>query len=210
MVDPRQTLFEMASSVVFSFVHSEVEAGLVRWRRRGAQDTAAPSPSPDQGECPVCTVHRQTAEAYMLMEGLSQRCQREGRIPEGLGGTIPLARSLLDEAEQGATALAVADTRLRNNALTFQGHVAALSRDMRGDLTADEIPALTQRSKQAWESSYDLAETAFRQAKPETAAEAIAHDPLYQWMQRVRTQDMTAEAAMEELRGILEKEPAHA
>lgn len=210
MVDPRQTLFEMASTLAFSLVHSEVESGLVRWRHRRTEDTASPSPPSEEKDCPVCKVHSQTAEAYMLLDGLADRCQREGRIPPGLGGTIPLARGLLDEAGQGAAALAVSDVRLRNDALALQGHVVALSTDMRGDLTPDQVPPLARRGKQAWQASYALAETAFRQDKPETAAQAVAEDPLYQWMNRVRTEDMDADTAVKELQSILSKEPSHA
>lgn len=200
----------MASSLAFNLVKSEVQSGVVRWQNRGTAVTAEPSPSPDQDPCPVCSVHRQTAEAYMLLEGLSERCQREGKIPSGLGGTIPLARDLLNEAGQGAAALAVADTRLRNDALTLQGHVVALSTAMGGDLTPDQVPPLAEEAKRAWQSSYALAETAFREETPKTPAEAVTHDPLFRWMHRVRTEDLDADAAMEELRTILNKEPAHA
>jgi len=210
MVDPRLTLFEMATSMVFSLVHSEVQSGLVRRRLQGTADTAKPPPSPDEKDCPVCAVHSQTAEAYMLLDGLAERCQREGRIPPGLGGTIPLARGLLDGAGRGAAALAVSDVRLRNDAVTFQGHVAALSGDLQGDLTPDQVPALAQRGRKAWQLSYALAETAFRQDKSDTAAQAVAEDPLYQWMRRVREEDMDADSAVTELKAILNKEPAHA
>lgn len=51
-------------------------------------------------ECPVCLVYDRIAVAAALLEDLAPEAIRAGQVPAGLGGTIPLARQRLLEADE--------------------------------------------------------------------------------------------------------------
>ena len=69
--------------------------------------TQVPQPPPQDGysavirwrdNCPVCLLHARLAEADRLLAGLSTYATLQHRIPDGLGGTIPLAAHKVAEA----------------------------------------------------------------------------------------------------------------
>jgi len=210
MVDPRMYLLSAASEAFFTFVRSEVAVGLQRRRRDQAGESGIPSPSPQSDGCPVCDQFAHVAEAHTLLVKLADRSERNGSIPQGLGGTIPVARARLEQAYEGAGALAVSNPRLRAQALTVQHQVRNLAPRLSREVRAEEVRGLADEAGAIVDSSYDLAEAAFTDRMPETPEETMRHDPLFQLLQRARAEDWDADTFNRELKATLNKEPARA
>lgn len=208
MPDPRMYLLSAASEAIFTFVRSEVAAGLQRRRQHQAGETAIPSLSPESDGCPVCDQFAHVAEAHTLLVKLADRCESRGEIPPGLGGTLPVARARLEQAYEGAGALAVSYPRLREQALTVQHQVRQLVPRLSREVRAEEVRGLADKAGKIVDSSYDLAEAAFTNRMPETPEETMRHDPLFQLLQRARAEDWDAETFNRELKMTLNKEPA--
>ena len=214
MANWRLGIFNVLSDAAFGYVRSQVRVGSLfkpRPRSDAVGETGNPAPHGGYDGCPVCEIHRHVAEGYLLLEGLAETCRREGRIPEGIGGTIPLAQSHFRQAEEQAVTVGAADASLRLRVVELQGRLRDLADRMDGDLTSEQVPALAEGARAAWQESYGLADGAFRREPPASPETALADDPLYRWLRRVRDEELDAEAAMGELRELLsEKEASHA
>ena len=206
MADPRLTALSFLTETAFAYVRAELKAGRLRIRRREERVTAIPSEGGSHSGCLPCNLHRSTAEAYLLLQGLADTFQEEGQIAPGTGGTIHLARALLIDAEAQAAKIGVERPELRTQALTLQGQIATLTPRLADEVKGEETAALARDAKAVWRTAYGLTHSYFRQDKPETAAAAVEHDPLMQWMQRVKDEDMPVEQAMAELKTILSTE----
>jgi len=206
MADLRITALKLVSESFFAFVRTELQAGRLRVRRKETTVAAIPPGPSTDADCLPCTVHRNTAEAYLLLQGLADTQQTEGQIPPGTGGTVHLARSLLQEAETGATRIGAEHPELRGQAVALQGNIAALTPRLADEIKGEDTLAVAAQGQQTWRAAYGLTRSYFRQDTPATPEKTVQHDPLFQWMQRVREEDMDADTAMAELKRILNKD----
>ena len=203
MADPRFSLMTLVTESFFSYVRSELKAGRLRIRRKEARETAIPAEGGSESDCLPCTVHRSAAEGYLLLQGLSDTYEQEGQIPPGTGGTVHLARALFLKTDADAASIGAEHPEMRAGALALQGEIATLTPQLANEVRAEDTPAIAQQGHQVWVAAYALTRSYYRQDRPETPEVAVQNDPLFQWMQRVKEEDMDAETAMKELKGIL-------
>lgn len=127
--------------------------------------TAAPTPAATDGwtprciDGPFCRLHARTAEANMLMVGLRQRAWLAAQpttIPLGLGGTIPLARLKLSEAQDAlrecAAEMPDRTGEIRDCDRLLQAAQAALA----GTLDTAATTTAQEACYAAWNAAYSL------------------------------------------------------
>ncbi len=202
MADLRVLAAKTIIDGAFTYARHWIAAGAIRPRPVG--ETAIPSPAgaaPDAG-CPVCRVHLYVGEAYLLLERLARRSE-EGAIPPGLGGTIPLARRRLVDAQDLLLTVGAADANLRLQALTVHGQLAELVPALEGEVRPEDLPALAEDARRASEVCYDLAHAAFTLAE---GAGGTGADAVYGILNRLHQRAIEPDQAVRELRRALETE----
>lgn len=211
MIYLRRGLVRIATDGVVSLLHSELDGAIKRRGVRRARDTDNPSPSLDETGCQPCQFHAQIAEAYLLLRQAAERTEATGNIPSGVGGTIPVARQRLADAERELTEIAASRPDLRTAGIELQGHVTSLGVDLAGQVQPGALSDLRERAERCWELSYNLVLAYFESPpEPGTPAEAFHDDPLYQLIRRARADDWDADRFTQELRETLAKEPSRA
>ena len=210
MIALRRGLWKMLTDGVVTFAHSELQGAI---GRRASRRGGTGNPSPPSGEvgCRPCEFHAHVAEAYLLLRRAADRAEMEGRIPAGVGGTIPVAKERLGEAGREVGELAASRPDLRADAIELQGHLASLTIDITGDVGPDGLPEFRDRAERCWELSHDLVLAYFEGAAVAApAGEELLDDPLYQLLLRARGEDWDADRYNREVRELLAKEPSHA
>lgn len=208
MTDFRVLGWNLVTKGIMSYMQRSLDEGILLPKKRPkAAGTALPQPAHGGEGCPICAVHRQIGEGYLLLRGLAETAQAEGRIPQGIGGTIPLARRSFEQAQDTLTNIAAADVNLRLQAVTVQGELAGIISSLIGDVRPSELPAIADAAEQAWRDTYHLADQAFRRDEPD-AASPLEDDPLLTWMRQVRSEGWSAEQAIEELQRVINTGPA--
>lgn len=203
MPDLRLSALNFLSETLFAYVRTELKAGrLLRIKRKERETPIPPEGESDKG-CLPCDLHRVTVEAYGLLQGLARTYEEEGQIAPGTGGTIHLARALLLDAQAKAGQIGVERPELRTQALALQGQIATLTPRLADEVKGEETAALAEDAKRVWWAAYELTRSYFRTDKPHV-------DPLVQWMERVKDEDMAVDVALAELKTVLNAPPEEA
>lgn len=116
--------------------------------------------------CPVCETHELLAEAKSLMEGLSIYTTIQQRVPDGLGGTIPLAKDKVRQAEllipQVAAVLPERQSEIQQLARCLREAQAQLS----GTLDIPGVNDAAFKVNQCWNWAFWLAWAAYNRSLP--------------------------------------------
>ncbi len=186
----------------FGTLGVSMAADYIRGRaREPAPPTPILPPATGGDGCPVCRAHREAGEAMALMRGLAAKTAAAGEIPAGLGGTVPLARKSVEDARASLVDVATSFPHLRDEIRRADNALAAAHHTLTGTLDPSAVPDAARASEEAWNACYDLAEAAF--APVGDTPQAEGHDPLLDWIHRVRTTYMTDEEAVADLKGVL-------
>jgi hypothetical protein len=199
--------WRMMTTGAVAYVQGRLKEGSVfAPKPRETGETAIPHEGEHAGGCPICAIHRQVSEGYLLLRGLTETYRTEGRIPQGIGGTIPLARNNFEAAQAGLTKIAAADPDLRLQALTVQGRLSGIIMSLSGNVSPESLPGIADEAERAWHDTYQLADRAFRH-ETASAELPLEQDPLFIWIQRARSEGWDADRAMSELQAVI-KGPA--
>lgn len=145
-------------------------------------DSASSAALVASGEtCPVCRVHKRTAEAMALARGLRTRAWLAAQptsLPLGLGGTIPLMRAHLVEARKALPEVATLLPDRTGEIRSLDRQLVAALDVMQGDhLTTLETTPMAEATEAAWSSAYSLAHHYFlHQNHPTIISEQELHD----------------------------------
>lgn len=113
--------------------------------------------------CPMCLLHARMAESEKLLDGLRKRAHLQHQIPEGLGGTIPLAQRKLAEAQGALGAvqgMAVDQDEVRRLSDTLQAAQDQLS----GWQTPESISVAHDTVYRGWDLAFDINSHYWRRA----------------------------------------------
>ena len=117
-------------------------------------------------QCPVCLLHQKTAECEKLLDGLRKRSHLQHRVPDGLGGLIPLLQVRVSEA-QGTLALVegmLPDRKGQTRMLS--GQLQELGDSLQGWQTPESVSQAHALAYKAWDSSFDISHAAFLRRPP--------------------------------------------
>lgn len=104
-------------------------------------------------DCPVCLIYERCAQAAALLEDLTPQAMEMGRVPDGLGGTIPLARQRLIEADQQLHRLLDSGYDVQHLDACVEQTMAALA----GWLTPGQVAVVAAMARECRRQAYRLA-----------------------------------------------------
>lgn len=158
----------------------------------------SPLPAGDDhnGGCPLCSVHRHTAEAKGLVDGMAEHVTDTGEIPDGAGGTIPVARDCIDQARGELVTVAQNFPQLRPQIERADRELIAARDSLAGQQTAKTVQLAAVRVRDAWTACYELALDGFASMRQPPSD----HDRLIHWIEDVRGSKMTTEEAVARLK----------
>lgn len=107
--------------------------------------------------CPVCRMHRHLAEADRLAAGLAIASQQQGRIPLGLGGTVPLMRRELAQARALVPDLETMLPDRRGELRSLQGSIGRSLQGIEGTVDPSRAQDAARTIHESWWAAYQLA-----------------------------------------------------
>ena len=138
----------------FNYDHSLRPAAVTMVGRRAGHAEARVLVSGDS--CPVCLLHARTAEVMGLMDGLRKRSHLQHQIPQGLGGTIPLAAKKVAEARSSLALVANEFPDRQGEVRDLDNLLATMQDELNQWLTPEDVSRIHAQSIRAWDKAYDL------------------------------------------------------
>ena len=138
----------------FNYDHSLRPAAVTMVGRREGNAEARVLVSGDS--CPVCLLHARLAEVMGLMDGLRKRAHLQHQIPQGLGGTIPLAAKKVAEARSSLALVANEFPNRQDEVKSLDALLAQMQNELNQWLTPEDVSRIHEQSIRAWDKAYDL------------------------------------------------------
>lgn len=180
---------------------------------------AVPTQQAAHSYCPACETQKLLAIAKGYCEGLVKYCQDE--IPEGLGGTVALAKSAVDEAQTHLVPLSQKPQVPASIIKLLETKLTSLSQRLNWIGSCEEAEDAASQAEEAWGLAYQAAVAIYAPSAITPSVTPVVPCPTCQHQitltrgnqqhiedigRRLKSGELDRERAKSELKAVLAKE----